>query len=78
MLKIVPMAEVQQASGEKKTIPQQQTPVDPQIWYEKQGRSVLESLIADLHSRGHHSLTIRENGEIAIQQADSEITRSGI
>ena len=36
---------------------------------------VLESLIADLHSRGHHSLTIRENGEIAIQQADSEITR---
>ena len=75
LLKIVPMAEVQQASGEKKTIPQQQTPVDPQIWYEKQGRSVLESLIADLHSRGHHSLTIRENGEIAIQQADSEITR---
>lgn len=76
LLKIVPMAEVQQNSGEKKTIPQQQTPVDPQVWYEKQGRSVLESLIADLHSRGHHSLTIRENGEIAIQQTDSEITRS--
>lgn len=75
LLKIVPMAEVQRAPGEKKSIPQPQTPVDPQIWYEKQGRSVLESLIADLHSRGHHSLTIRENGEITIQQADSEITR---
>lgn len=75
LLKIVPIAEVQRAPGEKKTIPQPQTPVDPQIWYEKQGRSVLESLIADLHSRGHHSLTIRENGEIIIQQADSEITR---
>ncbi|RAQ28682.1 Uncharacterised protein [uncultured Ruminococcus sp.] len=75
LLKIVPMAEVQQVSGEKKTIPQQQSPVDPQIWYEKQGRNVLEGLIADLHSRGHHSLTIRDNGEIAITQADSEITR---
>ena len=75
LLKIVPMSEVWQDSGEKKTIPQQQTPVDPQIWYEKHGRSVLESLIADLNSRGHHSLTIRENGEIAIQQAGSEITR---
>ena len=75
LLKIVPMAEVQQGSGEKKTIPQQQTPADPQVWYEKQGRNVLEDLIADLHSRGHHSLTIRENGEIAIMQADSEITK---
>lgn len=36
---------------------------------------MLEDLIADLHSRGHHSLTIRENGEIAIAQADSEIVR---
>ncbi len=75
LLKIVPMAQIQKPSGETKTIPQQQTPVDPQVWYEKQGRSVLESMIADLNSRGHHSLTIRENGEIAIMQADSEITK---
>lgn len=52
--------------------PKQQNPIDPQVWYEVQGRKVLESLITDLHSRGYNSLTIRENGDIAIQQADSE------
>lgn len=78
LLKIVPMAEIQKPSGEKKEIPQQQTPVDPQVWYEKQGRAVLENMIADLSSRGHHSLTIRENGEIAIRQADSEISKPAL
>lgn len=57
-------------------IPKQPDPVDPQVWYEVQGRKVLEALITDLHSRGYNSLTIRENGDIAIQQADSEKVRS--
>lgn len=74
LLKIVPMAEVQTPSGEKEPVPQNQNPIDPQVWYEKQGRTVLETMITDLNSRGHHSLTIRENGEIAIKQADTEIT----
>lgn len=52
-------------------MPKQPDPVDPQVWYEVQGRKVLEALITDLHSRGYNSLTIRENGDIAIQQADS-------
>ena len=46
------------------------------VWYEVQGRKVLEALITDLHSRGYNSLTIRENGDIAIQQADSEKVRT--
>lgn len=54
------------------TTPKQQNPIDPQVWYEVQGRKVLESLITDLHSRGYNSITIRENGDISIQQADSE------
>lgn len=54
----------------------QPDPVDPQVWYEVQGRKVLEALITDLHSRGYNSLTIRENGDIAIQQADSEKVRT--
>ena len=37
---------------------------------------MLEALITDLHSRGYNSLTIRENGDIAIQQADSEKVRT--
>ena len=76
LLKIVPMAEVHKPSGEKKQIPQKTNPVDPQVWYEKQGRTVLESLITDLDSRGHHSLTILESGEIAIKQADTEVVKS--
>lgn len=75
LLKIVPMAELHKPSGETELIPQKSNPVDPQVWYEKQGRTVLEALISDLNSRGHHSLTIRENGEIAIKQADSEVIR---
>lgn len=75
LLKIVPMGELHKPSVETKSIPQKTNPVDPQVWYEKQGRTVLEALISDLNSRGHHSLTIRENGEITIKQADSEITR---
>lgn len=54
----------------------QENPVDPQVWYEMQGRKVLEALITDLHSRGHNSLTIRENGDVVIKQADSEMIRS--
>ena len=57
-------------------MPKRPDPVDPQVWYEIQGRKVLETLIADLHSRGYNSLTIRENGDIAIQQADSEKVRT--
>lgn len=41
-----------------------------------QGRKVLETLITDLHSRGHSSLTIRENGDVVIKQADSDMVRS--
>ena len=33
---------------------------------------MLETLVADLHSRGYSSLTIKENGDIAIKQADGE------
>ena len=57
--------------------PQKPNAVDPQVWYEVQGRKVLEALITDLHSRGHNCLTIRENGDIAIKQADKELVRTG-
>lgn len=70
-----PAEETQEAS-EITQIPQKQNPVDPQVWYEMQGRKVLENLITDLHSRGHSNLTIRENGDIVIRQADSEVVKS--
>lgn len=64
--------ETMEAAKVPEMTPKQQNPIDPQVWYEVQGRKVLEALITDLHSRGYSSLTIRENGDIAIKQADSE------
>ncbi len=48
--------------------PNQQQP-DPKVWYETQGRNILENLVADLESRGHRSLTIKEDGSICAQPA---------
>ncbi len=69
-------AEPEEAVSQPETALKQQNPVDPQVWYEVQGRKVLENLIADLHSKGHRNLTIRENGDIVIQQANSEMVKS--
>lgn len=44
-----------------------QQPVDPQVWYELQGRKVLENLVADLNSRGHSKLYLKEDGSICIK-----------
>ena len=40
---------------------------DPSVWYELEGRGVLDTLIADLRSRGHSSLTLNEDGSISFQ-----------
>lgn len=45
-------------------------PSGPEAWYETQGRSILESLVADLESRGYHSLTVKEDGSICAQSVD--------
>lgn len=76
LLKIVPLTQQNGQSKSETPKPLKQVPVDPQIWYEKQGRTVLENLIADLNSRGYNSLTIQENGEITIQQADSSVKQA--
>ena len=48
-----------------------QHPLDPRAWYELHGRKLLESLVADLSSRGHSSLTLNEDGSISIKPVDS-------
>jgi len=63
LVKVAPLDGTQAAS------PNQQ-PLDPQVWYEFQGRDILENLIADLRSRGHSSLTMNEDGSICIQPAN--------
>lgn len=73
MIKIVPLADVNGESGEN--TPPNKQPVDPQIWYEVQGRNVLETLVADLHSRGHSSLTLHENGDVCIMEDTDEVAK---
>lgn len=47
-----------------------QESLDPRIWYETQGSDILETLVADLASRGHHSLTLKEDGNICVKPVD--------
>lgn len=50
----------------EKPAPPNQQPVEPQQWYEAQGRQTLGTLVADLDSRGHNALTVQEDGSICI------------
>ena len=80
MLKVVPMGENQQESlDEEEAAPSApQNPINPQVWYEQKGRVVLESIITDLNSRGHSSLSITENGDVIISQNDKEIKKASL
>ena len=51
-------------------------PLNPQIWYEKQGRTVLQNVITDLHSRGHSSLTVNQDGSILIHENEDIIAQN--
>lgn len=75
MVKIVPLSKVGGETGEDDTTPPNRQPVDPRIWYETQGRSVLETLISDLNSRGHSKLTLREDGDICIEQGEDAVSQ---
>lgn len=55
---------------QKKTSAPERETLDPSIWYETQGRGILEALVGDLASRGHHSLTLKEDGNICVKQVD--------
>ncbi len=72
LVKIVPLAQADSAGGESGQLPPNQQPVDPRIWYEVQGRKVLEGLISDLNSRGHSGLEIDGDGSIHIEDAEDD------
>lgn len=61
LVKIVPV----QDNG--RGAPSGQPSPDPSVWYKLEGRNVLDTLIADLRSRGHSSLTLNEDGSISFQ-----------
>ena len=73
MMRIVPFPEALEENSPDDTVPPNKQPVDPQIWYETQGRNILESVVADLNSRGHSQLILHENGDISIQQDQENV-----
>lgn len=62
LVKIVPI----QGINAEQALPPNQQPLDPQVWYELEGRKVLEDLVSDLNSRGHSKLYLKEDGNICI------------
>ena len=73
MMRIVPFSEALEENSPDDTVPPNKQAVDPQIWYETQGRNILESVVADLNSRGHSQLILHENGDISIQQNQENV-----
>ena len=63
LVKIVPVQDSGQGISSGQPSP------DPSVWYELEGRAVLDTLIADLRSRGHSSLTLNEDGSVSVQQS---------
>lgn len=59
---LVKLAPVQSAAGNP--VPPNQQEFDPQVWYDTYARQTLEHLVADLDSRGHSGLALKEDGSI--------------
>lgn len=72
MVKSVPLEKVNGTDDGEDVMPPNQQPVNTQIWYELQARKVLETTIADLNSRGYSTLTIREDGDVLIDQGEDD------
>ena len=47
LLKIVPLSKAGTEQEDQADIPPNKQPIDPRIWYENNGRTVMETLIAD-------------------------------
>ena len=73
LLKIVPLYKAENGQSDLSNIPPNKETIDPRIWYENNGRSILETLISDLDSRGHGKVTLKENGDICIHEANELI-----
>lgn len=75
MLKTVPLNTAGGQEPAENKVPPNKQPVDPQIWYEVQGRKVLEALIADLNSRGHSRMVLHENGDVCVTEDKAEVAK---
>lgn len=75
MLRIVPLADNEDSIPPEGQPSADRQPVDPHVWYEVQGRAVLEALVTDLNSRGYSCLTLHENGDACVEEGQQEVTK---
>ena len=52
LLKVTPVVQSTAENGASEKLPAPPREIDPQVWFEQQGRKVLDDLIYDLNSRG--------------------------
>ena len=67
LVKVVPLTD---SEKQNTAAPPNQQPVDPRVWYEVQGRKVLETLVADLNSKGYSKLYLMDGGSICSKPED--------
>lgn len=75
MVKSVPIEAIGVPDAEIEELPPNKQPVNTQIWYEMQGRKILEKAIGDLNSRGYSTLTIREDGDVLIEEGSDPVIK---
>ena len=75
MVRIVPLADTENKTTPDGQAPSGKQPADPQVWYEIQGRAILETLVTDLNSRGYSSLTIHGNGDACVEEDQKEVPK---
>nr|WP_300661219.1 hypothetical protein [uncultured Acetatifactor sp.] len=75
MVRIVPLADAGDSAPPEGQAPSGRQPIDPQVWYEIQGRAVLEALVTDLDSRGYSCLTLHENGDACVEEGQQEVPK---
>ena len=75
MLRIIPLANVKGGAESEPEKKRDDTPVDPEVWYNIQGKKILETCVDALNQLGHASLLIKENGDVCVKQADNETVR---
>jgi hypothetical protein len=71
-LRIVPLANLRAKEGSMPENRPTGHPVDVAVWYNLQGKKALDDCIGNLNSRGYSELTIKENGDVCVQNSDKE------
>lgn len=75
LMRVVPLAVLQGKESEDYDRVPASLPVDVDAWYDVSGKSILEDLVTDLHSRGYNKLVIKGNGDVCVTQGNTEIVQ---